>query len=332
MKLRLLTALVVTAVMALAACGSSGSAVSVSGASGSEDSASEEAGGSADDSLSDEADDSSAEQSTTTAAPEVSPAPVRIVSLSPAATEMLFAVGAGPQVIAVDEFSDYPPEAPITDLSGWQPNVEAIAGYEPDLVVSESPIEGLEAIGVENLVLTAAEDLDGVYEQIQTVGDATGNDEPAAQLIAAMEAAVAERLATIPPRDVPLTYYHELDTTLYSVTSSTFIGNVYSLFGLENVADAADADGSSFGYPQLNAEYLIDADPDIIFLADTLFENQSAATVAERPGWAELTAVREGRVVELNDDIASRWGPRIVEFIDAVGAALAELDAGAEAA
>lgn len=251
--------------------------------------------------------------------------PRRIVSLSPAATEMLFAVDAGSQVIAVDEFSNHPPEAPITDLSGYQPNVEAIAGYTPDLVVSESPIEGLDALAIDNLILPAAVTLDDVYDQLETVGAATGNQAAASELVTEMRAAVDERLAAIPELDAPLTYYHELDTTLYSVTSSTFIGHVYSIFGLENVADPADADGSAFGYPQLNAEYLIDADPDIIFLADTLYESQTAETVAARPGWEQLTAVRDGRIVELNDDIASRWGPRIVEFIDVVGRAVADL-------
>lgn len=256
----------------------------------------------------------------------------RIVSLSPAATEMLFAVDAGDQVIAVDEFSNHPPEAPTTDLSGFQPNVEAIAGFTPDLVVSESPIEGLDVVGIENLVLPAAATIDDVYAQIELVGAATGKEDAAGSLVAEMQAAVADRLASIPELEAPLTYYHELDTTLYSVTSSTFVGQVYALFGLENIADPADEDGSSFGYPQLNAEYLVDADPDIIFLADTIFENQSAATVAERPGWDQLTAVREGRIVELNDDIASRWGPRIIELIDVVGAAVAEFAADAPGA
>ena len=198
--------------------------------------------------------------------------------------------------------------------------------------MSESPIEGLDAVGIDNLVLPAAATLDDVYAQIETVGDATGHADSAADLVSTMQDAVADRLESIPELGEPLTYYHELDTTLYSVTSSTFVGSVYALFGLENIADPADEDGSSYGYPQLNAEYLIDADPDIIFLADTIFENQTAETLGERPGWDQLTAVREGRVVELNDDIASRWGPRIIELIDAVGAAVAELSTELEAA
>jgi len=90
------------------------------------------------------------------------------------------------------------------------------------------------------------------------------------------------------------------------------------LFGLANVADAADADGAAFGFPQLNVEYLIDADPDLIFLADTVCCGQTVETVAARPGWSELQAVQSGAVVELNDDVASRWGPRVVDFVAAV--------------
>ena len=119
---------------------------------------------------------------------------------------------------------------------------------------------------------------------------------------------------------------HELDDTLYTVTSSTFIGEVYTLAGLVNAADPADADGSAWGYPQLSAEYLLDADPDLIFLADTRCCAQDAETVAARPGWESLTAVETGRIVELDDDVASRWGPRIVDFLRAIVNAVNAID------
>lgn len=252
--------------------------------------------------------------------------PTRIVSLSPTATEMLFAIGAGDQVVAVDAFSNYPEEAPITDLSGFEPNVEAIAGFEPDLVVSSFPIEGLDAIGVENLVLGAAVSFDDVYSQIEQAGAVTGHIAEAAELVSQMQTDIDAVLASLPERETALTFYHELDNTLFSVTSSTFIGEVYSLLGLENAADAADPDGEAFGYPQLNEEYLVTADPDIIFLADTICCGQTAATVAERPGWDQLSAVQNGNIVELNDDVVSRWGPRLVEFIQVAGEAVANLE------
>ena len=253
----------------------------------------------------------------------------RIVSISPTGTEILFAIGAGERVVAVDQFSYYPPEAPVTDLDGWNPNLEAIASYEPDLVVLQTNgelIAGLEALGITVLAHDAPVVFDDVYAQIAQFGDVTGQVDEAAQLAADMQADIADLIAAAPDAS-GLTYYHELDNTLYSVTSGTFIGQVYGLFGLDNVADPADADGSHFGYPQLSDEYLVDADPDLIFLADTLCCGQNAETVAARPGWNQLSAVQEGRVVELSDDIVSRWGPRLVDFIAAISDALVDIGA-----
>jgi len=248
--------------------------------------------------------------------------PEAIVSLSPTATEMLFAIGAGDQVVAVDDFSNFPPEAPITDLSGFDPNVEAIIAYEPDLVVLSGDrndvVAGLAAVDVPTIVLESATTIDDTYTQIEVLGTATGRVGDAAELVGQMQADIEELAAEVPERDEPLTYYHELDDTLFSVTSKTFIGEVYALAGLENVADAADETGDAGGYPQLSPEFLVDADPDLIFLADTKCCAQSAETVAARPGFAELRAVKAGNIVELDDDIASRWGPRIVDFLEVI--------------
>ena len=253
----------------------------------------------------------------------------RVVSISPTATEMLFAIGAGDRVVAVDQFSYYPADAPVTDLDGWNPNVEAIASYDPDLVVMQ--IDGdvsasLEALGIEVWTHDAPIALDDVYVQIEQLGEATGQVDEAAALVADMRAEIAELIAAAPDAS-GLMYYHELDDTLYTVTSSTFIGQVYGLFGLTNVADPADADGTAWGYPQLSDEYLVDADPDVIFLADTLCCGQKAETVAARPGWDQMSAVQTGRVVELDDDIVSRWGPRLVDFIAAISDVLVSMGA-----
>jgi iron complex transport system substrate-binding protein len=245
--------------------------------------------------------------------------PERIVSLSPTSTEMLFAIGAGDQVVAADEFSNYPPEAPDTDLSGLEPNVEAIAGFAPDLVVLSNDIndivKSLGALDIPVILHPAAETLDDTYAQIEQLGAATGRVAEAAEVVASMRSEI-QRLAEQAPRfDEPLTYYHELDQTLFSVTSETFIGQVYSLVGLENIADRARGGGA---YPQLSAEFIIQADPDLIFLADTKCCGVTAEKVARRPGWDRITAVRTGAVVELDDDVASRWGPRVVDFLRVV--------------
>ncbi len=259
--------------------------------------------------------------------------PEAIISLSPATTEMLFAIGAGDQVVAADEYSDYPADAPTTDLSGYDPNLEAIVAHEPDLVVlsgdANDVVAGLAAVNVPTLVLPAAEQLDDTYAEIELLGTATGHETDAAETVSTMKSDIADLVAQVPARKTPLTYYHELDNTLYTVTSQTFIGQIYALAGLENVADPADADGGSGGYPQLSPEFLVDADPDLIFLADTKCCAQSASTLAQRPGFDALTAVQAGDVVELDDDIASRWGPRVVDFLRAIVDATAKVESTA---
>lgn len=261
----------------------------------------------------------------------ISARPQRIVSLSATSTEMLFSMEAGEQVVAVDDQSNYPPDAPKTKLSGYQPNIEAIAAYQPDLVVFTGDVKGFEAslekLKIVALWLPAAKDLDEVYSQIEQLGMATGHPASARALIKKMRTDIDEIVASAPKFDTAPTFYHELDSTHFSATSSTFIGKVYSLLGLRNIADPADNKAS--GYPQLSAEYVIKSNPELIFLADTKCCGQTAETVAKRPGWSTIAAVKAGHVVELDDDIASRWGPRIVDFLRVVVDSLEELDKAA---
>lgn len=258
---------------------------------------------------------------------ELTARPKRIVSLSPTATEMLFAIGAGDQVVAVDDQSNYPADAPVTDLSGFEPNVEAIAGYDPDLVIASNETgqlqKSFDALDIPFLLQPAAAELDDSIAQIEQLGVLTGHPQEAEAVTATMSAEVDEVIASIPELDESLTYFYELDETYFTVTSETFIGEVFGSVGLENIADAADKAGS--GYPQLSAEYILEADPDLIFLADTKCCDQSPSTVAKRPGWSRLSAVQNDAVVGLDDDIASRWGPRVVELLRTVAAAVADL-------
>jgi iron complex transport system substrate-binding protein len=243
--------------------------------------------------------------------------PDEIVSLSATATESLFAIGAGDQVIAVDDQSDYPADAPQTDLSGFEPNVEAIAGYEPDLVIaSYDPgglVDGLEKLDIPVLLQDAAPNLDAAYAQIETLGTATGHVEEAEEVVDSMQTQIDELVSSASGADGS-TVYHELGPDFYSATSDTFIGSVYELFGLVNIADeAGDADAG--GYPQLSGEYIVSESPDLIVLADTVCCGQTAQKVSKRPGWDQIGAVESGNIVEADDSIASRWGPRTVEFV-----------------
>ena len=257
--------------------------------------------------------------------------PEQIVSLSATATEILFAIGAGDQVVAVDDQSNYPAEAPMTDLSGFDVNIEAVAGYEPDLVVYSTDPGGLQK-SLDKLSITAvsqvaAVSIDDTYAQIEQLGDATGHPADADALIEEMQDEISDITSSVPDLEETPTYYHELDTNYFTVTSETFIGEVYSMLGLENIADAADKDKT--GYPQLSAEYILDANPDLVFLADTKCCDQNSETVERRPGWEQIDAVRNDDVVELDDDIASRWGPRVVDFLRTAAQALESLESAA---
>jgi iron complex transport system substrate-binding protein len=253
--------------------------------------------------------------------------PTRIISLSPTATETLFAVGAGRQVIAVDDQSDFPASAPKTTLSGFTPNVEAIAAYRPDLVVISYDTKGLSGalrrLGIKVVHHDGAKSFAGAYQQIRQLGLVTGHEAEATRLVRTMKSKIRRIVNGARSKASSLTVYHELDQTFYSVTSSTFIGKVYAALGLRNIADAADSTGS--GYPQLSAEYIVAQSPDLIVLADTVCCGQNASTVAARPGWDRIKAVRSGSIVRVHDSIASRWGPRLVNFFRALSSALARL-------
>ncbi|RKN24071.1 ABC transporter substrate-binding protein [Micromonospora musae] len=257
--------------------------------------------------------------------------PEKIVSLSPSVTEMLFAIGAGPQVTAVDDNSDYPAGVPKSDLSGFQPNAEAIAGRNPDLVVISDDrnkiVDQLGKLKIPVLVTPSATTLDDTYQQITDLGTLTGHPTEAADLTRRMRDDIATLVKDLPQRSEKLTLYHELGTELYSATSKTFIGSLYAMAGLENIADPADADNKNGGYPQLSQEIIVKADPDFIFLADTKCCQQSADTVKARAGWSGLTAVKNNQVVALDDSVASRWGPRVVDLLRAIVDAVAKVPA-----
>jgi iron complex transport system substrate-binding protein len=253
--------------------------------------------------------------------------PVRIISLSATATESLFAIGAGSQVVAVDDQSDYPKNAPRTTLSGFTPNVEAIASYRPDLVVASYDPKGLVSalgrLGIPVVLHGTASNFRVAYQQIRQLGMVTGREPAAARVVARMKASISRIVKASRSRADGLSVYHEISPDFYSASTKSFVGKVYAAFGLENIADEADSAGT--GFPQLSAEYIVSSSPDLIVLADTVCCGQKPSTVAARPGWDRISAVRTGSIVRIHDSIASRWGPRIVSFFRALSSALARL-------
>lgn len=252
--------------------------------------------------------------------------PERIAALSPTHVEMLFAIGAGDQVMAVDLFSNSPPEAAeLTRLDSFNLSVEAVVALDPDLVIlSFDPVDAvtaLDAVGVPTLLLGTAGSLDDVYAQVRTLGAATGHTEEAEDLVAGMADRIDAAMAAVGDRAAGLTYYHETDPFgFYTPNSQSFIGQLYGLLGMENIADAAPDELGS-GFPQLSPEFILSADPDLIFLAGV---GETPETLASRAGWDTLSAVASGHVFVLDPDVASRWGPRVVDLMDAIAAAVTQ--------
>jgi iron complex transport system substrate-binding protein len=257
--------------------------------------------------------------------------PERVISLSPTHTEIMFAIGAGDLLVAVDQFSNFPVEALDlpNELSGFEPNIEEIAAFEPDLVLIGGDFNGigdqLAELGIASWDGPAASTIGDTYAQIEQLGAVTGRIGEAAELVSSMQTRVDAAIASLPAADPPLSIYHEVDNTFYSADSTSFIGEVYASFGLENIADRAE--GDNFGFPQLNVESIISANPDVIFVPCGNFCTTTADEVAARPGWDAIAAVQNGNIVEADEDIASRWGPRIVEYYEAVAAVIANIKA-----
>ncbi len=253
-------------------------------------------------------------------------APERIVSLSPTATEILFAIGAGDQVVAVDVFSYFPDEAPVTDLSGFDPNVEAVIAFDPDFVVLSNDANDLVAslteLDIPVLISSAPADIEGGYATMADLGVATGHVDETAAVIATLRDEIAAAYAVAPETSIRV--YHELGDSLFSASSFGFVGSVYAEMGTTNIADEGDPDQG--GFPQLTEEYIIAADPELIVITDQA--GYTADELAARPGWSEITAVKNGNIVTVNTDISSRWGPRLPQFIEAVTQAVATISVG----
>jgi iron complex transport system substrate-binding protein len=249
-------------------------------------------------------------------------APQRIVSLAPNHTEVLYALGLGERVVGVTEYCNYPPEAAEKPKVGDFVNtdLELVVGLEPDLVLATTmhmaeTVPALQDRGLVVFVLDP-QSVDSVLDEIRVLGEITGQEAEADALIADMQAridAVQEKVAGAPRPKV----FWELGPELFTVGPGTFVDDLIDLAGGENVA--ADADAS---WPQLSVEAIVLKDPDVIVLADHNY-GQTVEMVKERPGWEDIAAVREGRVIEIvDDDIVSRPGPRLVEGVEFLARAL----------
>lgn len=272
-----------------------------------------------------------------------SPAPPQcIVSLSPTATNTLYAIGAGSQVQAVDEYSDYPAAALALSkkhkIDALSPSLEAMLGIcnaspthpstKPDLVIiSYDPSDfqqKLAAQGIKVVEENAATSVADALSQIRQLGVLSGHAQRADALAASMNRTINSEIASVPahPKKKISVYYEISYNPYYSLTSSTFVGSIMKRMGLVNIADG-DSTSADVGYPELSGEYIVSTNPSLILLAG----DATAASVATRPGFRNIVAVRNGNVVELNADIASQWGPRFVELVSQIAREVKHVEA-----
>ena len=248
--------------------------------------------------------------------------PTRIVSLSPGATEIVYAIGAEASLVAVDKNANFPDGAKnfATKVDAYEPNVEAIRALNPDLVIVASDSNGIVAKldGLNIPVLfqdidTSIKTVDEVLGQIRIVGQATGRTDRAIDLINGLATRVKKIKDTLngTSQATNPSVYHELDSTFYTASSSSFIGDLYRILRVQNIA--GDARGTA--YPQLTQEAIIAANPRVIILADEEF-GVTVDSVKARPGWSAIEAVKNGTIYGISADLISRPGPRIVDALE----------------
>lgn len=248
---------------------------------------------------------------------------VRIVSLAPSNTEMLFAIGAGDLLVGRDDFSDYPPEVeavPSVGSTYGELNTEAVVALEPDLVLAAGitppeHIQSLEQLGVPVFTLGNPMDFQGLFENLTVVGTLTGHGPEALAVVEDLRArveAVAQALEGL--ERVPI--FYEVDASdpsaPWTTGSGTFQQHIFELAGGENIA--ADLEG----WLQLSLEGIVVRDPEVIIFGAGPFVPTTVESLKLRPGWGGITAVREDRVYAVDTDLLDLPGPRLVEGLEAV--------------
>ncbi len=248
--------------------------------------------------------------------------PKAIISFSPGVTEILFAIGAGPKVIAADQFSDFPAEAKAlkTRVKYTNPDVESALALNPDLVVmsraQRTSVERFRSAGLPVFYAPEPDSLDAVVESVRMWGQLTGHPAEAERLAADMRARIEATKAKVAGVTEGPRAYYELSDSMFSVGDQSFIGAMLTLLKAKNVAT-----GATTAFPQLTAEAVISRDPQVIFLADAgpSAGGQSLETLKKRPGWTSISAVKEGKVYPVNQDLGNRPGPRIVLGLEELG-------------
>jgi iron complex transport system substrate-binding protein len=245
--------------------------------------------------------------------------PARIVSLAPANTEILFALGLGNKVVGVTSYDDYPSQvASITKVGDFAgPNIEAVAAAKPDLILATSGVQAdvvkkLESLGATVVVLDP-QSLPGVYADIERVGKATGASVKADTLVGGMKADVQSIETAVAASPTVSTFIEIGQNPLFTAGTGTLMDELITLAGGRNVVTQP-------GYVGYSSEQLIKANPDV-YLA-TKGSSSDPSAIEKRPGFSAISAIKNGRVVILDDSLVSRGGPRIVDGLKQIALGL----------
>lgn len=247
-----------------------------------------------------------------------------IVTLSPPITEMLFSIGAGDQVVARDSFSDYPAEAlDLPDISGGfsDYDLEAILALKPDLVIAggiNTPelVQSLEELGLTAYYLSNPATLEEMFATLRALGTISGHEKEAERLAMDLEARVKAVDAALAEAGKPVTVFYELDATdpakPYTPGPGSFYSHLLRRAGAENLGDKLGSE-----WAQASLEFLLVSDPQFILLGDAMW-GVTPDSLAQRPGWEALSAVKEGHVLPFDDNLLARIGPRQVDGLEAL--------------
>jgi iron complex transport system substrate-binding protein len=252
----------------------------------------------------------------------------KIISLAPSNSEVLFAIGAGADMIGRDEFSDYPPDVknlPSVGGSMGKYDLEEIARLQPDLVLAASlntpeQIQSIESLGLKVFLIPNPNDFNGLYANILTVGQLTGHTGQAEQLVASLKQQVKVVEDNVAETTSRPKLFYELDATdpakPWTAGPGSYIDTLIKIAGGVNVASGLQSD-----YAQISQEELIAANPDVILLGDGAY-GVTPAQVTARPGWGDIAAVKNNRVLTFDDNLVSRPGPRLVDGLELIYKAL----------
>ena len=238
----------------------------------------------------------------------------RVVSLSTTHTEIIQTLGGENLLVGIDSFSES--ELPIAKIDAFTVTADEVVNLNPDLVIVafdfNGIIDGLEGLNLNYVLLPPARNFDEVYTQIMEIGNLINKSDESIDLVSEMENDVAEIIENFSAQNVKV--FHEIGYTygIYTVNENSFIGEIYNLLGVDNIANFKE-DPFGSGYPEFSEEEILMANPNLIIVGHSDYLNKDLST---RVGWEEITAIQSGNLFFLEENLANNWGTNTVDLLN----------------